>query len=168
MIKIEILETTTELKELLRSTEYLDVRERIQVIYWIKSQQVKTTEAIASLLGKHRTTISRWLNIYRDEGMKALLTKEKSSGRNKIITPFVEEILKQKLKDKDQFSTYKEIQAWLLEEHGVEMSYTGVHQLIRYRLKEKISVSRTVCTKQRLKKRESSKVCSAATQSSNN
>ncbi|MDJ0590844.1 MAG: helix-turn-helix domain-containing protein [Pleurocapsa sp. MO_226.B13] len=166
MIKIDITETSAELKELLKAAEYIDVRERIQVIYWIKSKQVKTTEAIALLLGKHRTTISRWLNTYRNEGMKALLTKEKSSGRNKIITPFAEESLKQKLKDKEQFSSYKEIQAWLQQEHGIEMSYTGVHHLIRYRLKEKLTASRTVCTKQRLKTSKNSPVSSMITSAS--
>ena len=93
MIKLEITETTTELKELLRANEHIELRERIQVIYWIKSEQIKTIEEIASLLGKHRTTISRWLTIYRNRGMKALLIKEKSSGRNKIITPSIEESL---------------------------------------------------------------------------
>lgn len=144
MIKLEITETTTELKELLRANEHIELRERIQVIYWIKSEQIKTIEEIASLLGKHRTTISRWLTIYRNRGMKALLIKEKSSGRNKIITPLIEESLRQKLKDKDNFSSYKEIQIWLEEKHGLEMSYSTVHQLIRYRLKEKLKVSRNV------------------------
>lgn len=49
IIKIEILETVDELKELLKATENQEVKERIQALYWLKSEQVKTTEAIANL-----------------------------------------------------------------------------------------------------------------------
>jgi transposase len=144
MVKIEIAETTTELEELLRLTEFIKVRERIQVIYWIKSDRVKTVTAISLLLGKHRTTIFRWLNIYRTQGLKALLTKEKSSGRNKKITPFIEQSLKKKLQESKQFHSYKEAHLWLEKEYGIQISYTAVYQLIRYRLKEKLNSSVTV------------------------
>jgi transposase len=144
MVKIEIAETTTELKKLLRLVEFVEVRERIQVIYWIKSDRVKTITAISLLLGKHRTTIFRWLKIYRTQGLKALLTKEKSSGRNKKITPFIEQSLKEKLQDPEQFHSYKEAHLWLKKEHSIEISYAAVYQLIRYRLKEKLNISVTV------------------------
>ncbi|NJO96770.1 MAG: helix-turn-helix domain-containing protein [Pleurocapsa sp. CRU_1_2] len=107
MVKIEIAETTTELEKLLRLVEFVEVRERIQVIYWIKSDRVKTVTAISLLLGKHRTTISRWLNIYRAQGLKALLTKEKSSGRNKKITPLIEQSLKKSYKTQSNFIAIK-------------------------------------------------------------
>lgn len=144
MVKIEIAETTTELEKLLRLTEFVEVRERIQVIYWIKSDSVKTVTAISLLLGKHETTIFRWLNIYRTQGLKALLNKGKSSGRNKKITPFIEQSLKNKLQDPEQFHSYKEAHLWLKKEHGIEISYTAVYQLIRYRLKEKLNISVTI------------------------
>ena len=144
MVKIEIAETTTELEELLRLTEFMEVRERIQVIYWIKSDRVKTITAISLLLGKHRTTIFRWLNIYRTQGLKVLLTRRKSSGRNKKITPFIEQSLEKRLQESEQFYSYKEIHLWLKKEHGIEISYTAVYQLIRYRLKEKLNISVTV------------------------
>lgn len=144
MVKIEIAETTTELENLLGLTEFVEVKERIQVIYWIKSDRVKTVTAISLLLGKHRTTIFRWLNIYRTQGLKALLTKEKSSGRNKKITPFIEQSLKEKLQDPEQFHSYKEAHLWLKKEHGIEISYATVYQLIRYRLKEKLNISAAV------------------------
>jgi hypothetical protein len=49
VIKIEITETVDELKELLKLTEHQGVKERVQALYWLKSEQVKTTEAIALL-----------------------------------------------------------------------------------------------------------------------
>ncbi|MGL6339101.1 MAG: helix-turn-helix domain-containing protein [Waterburya sp.] len=143
MVKIQIAETTTELEKLLELTEFVKVRERIQVIYWIKSDRVKTVTAISLRLGKHETTIFRWLNIYRTQGLKALLNKGKSSGRNKKITPFIEQSLKKKLQDPEQFHSYKEAHLWLKKEHGIEISYTAVYQLIRYHLKEKLNISVT-------------------------
>ena len=148
VVKIEIVETVHELRELLRSSETEEVRERIQALYWLKSGQVKTTKAIASLIGKHRVTVSRWLSNYKARGINALLTKGKSSGRKKKLSPSVEASLRQELIDEQGFSSYKEIQIWLRVVHDVEMSYTGVHQLVRYKLKAKLKVPRPVHIKQ--------------------
>jgi transposase len=117
VIKVEILETVDELRELLKSTENQEVKDRIQALYWLKSGQVKTTRAIANLIGKHRVTVSRWLSNYKTEGIKALLVKGKSSGRKKKLNPSLEESLKQELEDPEGFSSYKEVQTWLLAVH---------------------------------------------------
>ena len=61
VIKIEILETVDELRQLLQSTETKEVKERVQALYWLKSGQVQTTKTIANLIGKHRVTVSRSL-----------------------------------------------------------------------------------------------------------
>jgi putative transposase len=150
VIKIEITETVDELKELLKLTQHQGVKERVQALYWLKSEQVKTTEAIAKSIGKHRITVSRWLSSYRTGGIKALLTKGKSSGRNKKLSRSQQESLKQELFDVEGFSSYKEVQTWLKALHDIDMSYTGVHQLVRYRLGGKLKVPRPVHTKQKL------------------
>lgn len=150
VLKIEILETVDELRKLLNSTENHKIKERIQTLYWLKSEQVKSENAIANLTGRHRTTISRWLRNYRIGGINALLTKGKSTGRSKKLNPEMEESLKQELQDEAGFSSYREIQVWLRVVHDVEMSYTGVHQLVRYKLKAKLKVPRPVHVKQEL------------------
>ena len=148
VLKIEIPETVEELKKLLNLAENRKVKERIQILYWLKSEQAKSENAIANLTGKHRTTISRWLRSYRMGGMNALLVKGQSTGRSKKLNSEIEESLKQELQDEQGFSSYKEIQTWLRVVHDVEMSYTGVHQLVRYRLKAKLKVPRPVHIKQ--------------------
>jgi transposase len=110
VIKIEILETVDELRELLKSTQSREVTERVQALYWLKSGQVQTTKAIANLIGKHRVTVSRWLSSYKAQGINALLNPGKSSGRNKKLSPSVEASLRQELIDEQGFSSYKEIQ----------------------------------------------------------
>ena len=148
LLKIEISETVDELKKLLNLAENQKVKERIQILYWLKSEQAKSENAIANLTGKHRTTISRWLRSYRMGGMNALLVKGQSTGRSRKLNYEIEESLKQELQDEQGFSSYKEIQTWLQVVHDVEMSYTGVHQLVRYRLKAKLKVPRPVHIKQ--------------------
>ena len=77
-----------------------------------------------------------------------MLTKGTSSGRKKKLNPLVEASLRQELMDEQGFSSYKEVQTWLRVVHDVEMSYTGVHQLVRYGLKAKLKVPRPVHIKQ--------------------
>ena len=111
VLKIEISETVEELKNLLNSTENQKVKERIQTLYWLKSEQVKSENAIANLTGKHRTTVSRWLRSYRSGGINALLVKGKSTGRSRKLNSEIEESLEQELRDPEGFSSYKEIQS---------------------------------------------------------
>lgn len=47
VIKIEIAESAQELKKQLNFSQNSEVKERIQVLYWLKTNQVKSTGAIA-------------------------------------------------------------------------------------------------------------------------
>lgn len=97
VLKIEILETVEQLKDLLNLTKNQQVKERIQTLYWLKSEQVQSENALANLTGKHRTTISRWLRSYRRGGINALLSKGQSTGRSRKLK-LVRYQLKAKLK----------------------------------------------------------------------
>ena len=46
------------LSNLLKQEKNLKKKERIQALYWIKSNLVETIENLAALSGKHRTTVS--------------------------------------------------------------------------------------------------------------
>jgi len=43
--KIEILESKSELLELLKQEDNQEVKERIQALYWLKTKQVESTGA---------------------------------------------------------------------------------------------------------------------------
>ena len=150
IIKIEITESAPELLEQLKLAQNQEVKERVQTLYWLKTKQVESTGAIAALIGKHRTTVSRWLSRYRNGGLKALLTSGKSPGRTRKIPSEIEEKLQRELQENEGFSSYKEVQKWLKALEGIEMSYTGVHHVVRYRLKAKLKVPRPVHIKQEL------------------
>jgi transposase len=75
IIKLEIRESAAELRELLNSRDCREVTTRIQVLYWLKTRQVESIGALAALVGRHRTTVSRWLSRYRTGGINSLLTQ---------------------------------------------------------------------------------------------
>jgi hypothetical protein len=51
--------------------------------------------------------------------------------------------LRLRLNDPTQgFHSYGEIRQWLLREHEVEVPYSTVHQVVRYRLQAKLKVAR--------------------------
>ena len=149
IIKIEINESAEELLEQLKNSDNQELKERIQALYWLKTKQVESTGALASLTGKHRTTISRWLSKYRKGGLKGLLSQGKKTGRTRKMPTEVEERLERELWEAEGFSSYKEVQMWLRAIEGIEMSYTRVHQIVRYRLKGKLKVPRPVHVKQK-------------------
>ena len=78
VIKLEIRESVEELLAALKQSENQETKERVQVLYWLKTEQAESTGAIGTLLGRHRTTISRWLSQYRRGGIKELVKKEKA------------------------------------------------------------------------------------------
>ena len=58
-VLIEIWETESELKALLGKEKDVTRHEKLQVLYWLKTQTVETVLSPAVRLGKHRTTIQR-------------------------------------------------------------------------------------------------------------
>jgi predicted transcriptional regulator len=63
--KLEISEPEEELKSLLRVQKTASGKERVQLLYLLKSGQAKTVERAASLLGRNRVTAQKWLRHYR-------------------------------------------------------------------------------------------------------
>ena len=64
VLKVEINESEASLKKLLINQTIGKKKERIQILYLIKTHQAKTVGHLATLTGRHRVTISRWLSQY--------------------------------------------------------------------------------------------------------
>ena len=149
VVKIEIRETEEELKLLLRREKDAHRHEKLQVLYWLKSQTVDSVLSAAVRLGKHRTTIQRWLSSYRSGGIEELLLQKPRSGRPRIMNPETVERLSKELQDPEGFNSYKEVHQWLTSCCEVKVAYRTVHQGVRYRLKGKLKVPRPVSEKQK-------------------
>jgi len=97
VVQINITESQSELKQLLKSQKTADGKERVQVLYLLKTNQVKTVQQLASFIGRNRATVQRWLSQYRTGGLKKMLTVGKSTGRTALIPEWAVEFLTKNL-----------------------------------------------------------------------
>ena len=158
VVKIEISESCQTLKELLKNAHTPQEKERIQTIYWLKTKTVETVKQIAIMLGRNRVTVQKWLRKYRTGGLNLLLEpKNDVGGRPSSIQPEIVEKLTEELKNPEGFQSYGEIQLWLKTFFDIDVSYRTVHELVRYKLKAKLKVSRPLHIKQNKKAKENFK-----------
>lgn len=139
---IVVRESAKELKELLRTEKQPRVKEKLQVLYWLKEQIVPTITEIATAIGKHRGTVQKWLALYRAGGLAALLEQRRPQGRTRVIPKWAEAALAKRLQQQAGFRSYGEVQQWLEDNLNITASYHAVYQMTRYRLKAKLKVAR--------------------------
>jgi len=142
--KLEITETEADLKQLLRTQKTASDKERIQLLYLLKTAQATTIQTAAALLGRHRVTVQEWLRLYRSGGLEAMLKHKPRSGRRQSIPQGAQEALNQRLHQPEGFESYGEICQWLESQLGISAPYKTVHQLVHYRLKASPKVARPV------------------------
>ena len=141
-LRIEISESETTLKRLLRQQSSGRRKERLQALYWLKSGQVSTRIELATLTGRGESTVYRWLKLYKTGGLQAMLEIPTSPGKPPLIAGEVLDKLKARLAEPRGFESYGAIQYWLWDECGLEVPYKTVHQTVHYRLQAKLKVPR--------------------------
>jgi transposase len=141
-LKVNIEETSHELKLILSRSKLARNSKRIQMLYWLKVGQASTRKQLAQLLGHNESTITRWLNLYRKGGVEELLELKKAPGKPAKITGKVLKDLKKELQKPTGFRSYGEVQSWLEEKYGVKAAYKTVHQTVRYKLEAKLKTPR--------------------------
>jgi len=146
--KVEIKESTEELKQLLGAQRKAAGKERVQLLYLLKTAQAQTVQAAAQLLGRQRVTLQEWLSRYRQGGIELLLATKVSSGRKRSIPAWAEAALTKRLQEPQGFESYGAIQEWLEREIGVVAPYKTVHKLVHYRLASSPKVPRPVSIEQ--------------------
>ena len=97
VVRIEIVETPEELKDLMRQEKDVLRHEKLQVLYWLKTQTVDSVLSAAVRLGKHRGCISLLRMCQKKVKMKKLV---KSSNKDEVnkMTPSDQQQLKAHLK----------------------------------------------------------------------
>ena len=71
--QVEIVESCEVLEKAFKSARTASSKERLQMLYLLKSGQVSSRKELASLLGRDQATITRWLRKYKEQGLKSLL-----------------------------------------------------------------------------------------------
>ena len=141
-LKVEITETVEELKQQLKHQKKGQKKERLQMLYWLKSGQVKSRQELAQRLARNESTIYRWLKNYQQGGLTKLLEVKLPSGIEPKIKGQVLEQLQEKLSQPQGFKSYRDIHSWLTELFNLEIGYSTVHRIVRYQLKAKLKVPR--------------------------
>jgi transposase len=142
--KMTISESKAELKQLLITQKTGVNKERIQLLYLLKTEQVATVTAAAKIIGRNRVTAQDWMSKYRAGGIERLLERKTSSGRPKIVPNWAEKTLAKQLEETEGFNSYQEIQEWVSINLGIEVKYKTLHKLVHYRLKASPKVARPV------------------------
>ena len=140
--QLDITETETDLKQRLRSQKTASDKERVQLLYLLKTGQATTIQSAATLIGRHRVTVQEWLRLYRTGGLAAMLTHTPRTGRRQSIPLWAQEALNKRLHQSEGFNSYGEICQWLETQLGITAPYKTVHQLVHYRLKAAPKVAR--------------------------
>lgn len=142
-LQLEIAESVEYLEKSYKKAGNASHKERLQMLWWLKSGQVKQHQELSRRLGRNGSTISRWLQKYRHGGMAALLAIKSAPGsRPKIRGDALWKLLEH-LNQPEGCKSYGEIVQWLEHECGLSVDYKTVHQTVRYRLGTKLKVPRS-------------------------
>ena len=137
-----IHETPEELKALLTAEGDAQNYQRLQALYLLQTQQARTRRQVAHLLGVHRETVGRWLAAYATGGLPQMLTIAKAPGKVPLLSPAMQQALRDCLSQPQGFASYKAIWPWLQHEYGLSIAYKTVHKFVRYTLRAKLKVPR--------------------------
>jgi transposase len=146
--QIEISESQEELEKALKHATTASRKERLQMLYWLKSDQVNSRRSLPERLGRDEATITRWVRKYKDEGTRGLLEVKHAPGKVPSINGSDLERLKKRLQEPSGFQSYGQIQEWLKSELGLSLAYKTVYEIVRNRLGAKLKVPRPQSSKQ--------------------
>jgi transposase len=137
-----INETPEERQRLLHTESEAQKHQRVQALYLIQTHQARTRRQVAGLLGVSRNTVGRWLAAYQAGGVTQRLTIAKAPGKVPLLSPALQQALRERLAQPQGLASYMVIWPWLRQECGVPMAYKTVHKFVRYTLRAKLKVPR--------------------------
>ena len=137
-----IQETAAELRELQKRERHRLKQQRLHALYLLASGQARERQQVAALLGVSRNSVARWLDRYAAGGLEAMLRVQAAPGQAGALSPKQVGQLREALARPEGFGSYGEVQEWIAEQLGVEMSYWAVHKLVRYKLDAGLKVPR--------------------------
>ncbi len=142
-----ISESVAELKQRVQHEHHGRKKPRLQMLYLLASGQAHTRQDAAQLLGLSRNTVGRWLTTYQAGGLATLLEIYVPAGKVSSLAPPVLASLEQALHQPAGFASYKELQQWLAQTHGVQVKYKTLYTIVRKRFHTKLKVPRPSHTK---------------------
>lgn len=147
-LHIEIEQSSEQLEIKLKTARTASQKERIQMLWWLKTGQVSGHQELAARLGRDPSTVTRWLQRYRQGGLASLLEVKVAPGQPRKISDEALAGVQARLNTPEGFSSYGEIVEWLKVSYQLELTYASVYDWVHYRLKAKLKVPRPCSAKQ--------------------
>lgn len=121
---IEIQESVEELHSQYRKIKDYRLRVRLKAIILLKEKRFKRMSTVAEHLGISISSLKRWVNIYKSNGLEYLLQIKSGGARRNSIPLEVHEALTKKLNDPyNSLSGYIDAVNWVKENFGIEIKY---------------------------------------------
>ena len=84
-LRVEVRESCEELQHRLRHAVTGATKERVQMLYWLKTKALATRKELSQRLGRNESTVYRWLKRYQQEGIEALLELKTPPGKQSLV-----------------------------------------------------------------------------------
>lgn len=115
-----VRESAIELLYQERRSDLAVNRDKLKMLYLIRTEQSHSKVSLAGLLGRNRNTIAAWIDLYLIGGLELLLSRSDNlGGRPCKIHLVAREALFDKLDTPTGFRSYKEIALWLRDTYGI-------------------------------------------------
>lgn len=129
-----VLESEQELLDMIKNEKRGRFRDRLRLLWFLKSGKAETMEHAAELCSVSRHTAGRWFRRYETSGITELMRLKTVPGRSRAVPAEVAECLKKRLSEPEGFGSYDEIRIWIRENHNLDIPYKTVHKTVRYYL----------------------------------
>ena len=145
---LAIAESAESLEQQLKTSRTASQKERLQMLWWLKTGQITQHKTLAERLGRDGSTVTRWLQKYRQGGLSELLVVKSAPGKSPHLSPEALAGLQERLEQPPGFKSYGEIVEWLNQTYQLNLTYPTVYNWVHYRLKAKLKVARPQSAKQ--------------------
>jgi transposase len=126
-LKLDIAESEEYSEKSVRHAKNAQQKERLQMLWWLKSGQVSEHRQLSQCLERNPSTITRWLQRYRQGGLSALLEVKQAPGQTPKIRGELLSKLEERLATSEGFTSYSAVQRWLEAQAGQSFHYKTVH-----------------------------------------
>ncbi len=86
VMKIEIAESAEDLKDVMNKQDNALNFSKVQSLYLLKIKATETVRYLSVLVGRSERTVHRWLSVYKEGGLEALLKEPEQLGRPKKVS----------------------------------------------------------------------------------
>ena len=146
---LAIWENEKELQEMMRKESDVRKRERIQMLYLLRSKQARNRTEVGHLLGVNRETVGDWLSKYEQRGLSKLLEIAPRGGKASSLPEEIIEGMRKQLAQPSGFSSYHKLLAWV----EATFTITTTYRIVYYTATKILNARPAVARKSNIKKK---------------